>query len=1354
MNTIRFILSGAIFSLLLTPMQGNAEDIDLYSSAASVTGSDLPNVLFVLDNAANFNASSGATCTYDDTGSTPSLGTTTGGIEQCALNNAINALPVNSNGSAVVNIGIMVYNKHGMDDLYGCNESDIGGCLMKALAPMTVAGKASIMATIKAWTAGNVQANNEATAQAMQESWAYYAGKQGMSGTTYSSLALTGCQKNYTIFIGNAYTTSGTPGDASANPGARLASTISGNTALTSAQKTLLGATIQIPSGAYGSSAFTCSPSSYTMPNHTEASGLYADEWARYMYSTDLTTGAMPANRRIINYSIGVLGSACKADYPSLLTSMAIKGGGKYFPTGSAAEIQQAILQVLNEVQAVNSVFSSSSLPVSVNTQGTYLNQIYMGMFRPDAAGVPRWRGNLKQYQFSYNSTTQLLFLADATGSAALSAAGTGFLAPNAVSFWSCSNAANTTNKVTPYTTEPFNTTSLCNTDPAVGFWANSPNGVGLAWDLPDGEIVEKGGAAQILRLNNLTDSYAATPGSSTNPRNLYTYCPSGSGCAAALSNSANVFDTSNTAITDAMLGTGPVAISSITSAATIQAASTIPGASGAAATAVISALSKTGNTVTASVSASDLAKLSVGTQLSISTGATKYNCNPCTVATLNTSGNTFTYSNPGGSGTPVLPTTATIYTNSVTVTNNSHGLLVGQTVTLSTCTVHTALNTTVATATAVTANTFTLATSVTLATTGSDTGCKYTPNTAAVVTSASHGLAGGALVTIAGATPVGYNGTWMATISGTSSFTYQYTVAAPQASFTGSGATATSSGTNRDTLTRWVRGEDNYGDEASLCPPGSTAGSGNCPNPAVNIRPAVHGDVLHSRPVVINYGGATGVVVFYGGNDGVFRAVNGNQVNPASSSLPSPGAELWGFIPTEFFSKLKRLHDNSPALLLPSTPAGIIPTPQKKDYFVDGSTGIYQVIDGAGTTTKVYLYLVARRGARLMYALDVTNPAAPQFLWKHSNADTGFSELGQTWSQPKVAMVRGYANPVLIFGAGYDATAEDAEPPTADTMGRGIFILDAVTGAMVWRAGPSASATTCVSSFCQVAGMNYSIPSDITLIDRNSDGKIDRLYVGDVGGNLWRVDFEPAGGNTSGFWQVEKLAALGCATGVCAAGTAPRKIFYPPEVIATPAYDAVFVASGDREHPLYSTATQSACTVTNRAYLLKDMAPGMDGSGLVALTESSLFNATSTPWDGTLSGYSVTFNSCEKAVNAPLVTAGYLYFGTNRAQAPQNNTCEESLGEATGYRLSPFTGAYIASEFAGGGLPPSPVSGVVNVTDTTTRKIIQVPFCIGCGGGGGADGGAGGESALAASKPPINVLTSRSRTYWYIQGK
>ena len=52
----------------------------------------------------------------------------------------------------------------------------------------------------------------------MQEAWAYYNGKIGMSGKNYgTSIVAAGCQKNFVIFIGNAFKTGG-PGDGTVSP--------------------------------------------------------------------------------------------------------------------------------------------------------------------------------------------------------------------------------------------------------------------------------------------------------------------------------------------------------------------------------------------------------------------------------------------------------------------------------------------------------------------------------------------------------------------------------------------------------------------------------------------------------------------------------------------------------------------------------------------------------------------------------------------------------------------------------------------------------------------------------------------------------------------------------------------------------------------------------------------------------------------------------------------------------------------------------------------------------------------------------------------------------------------------------
>jgi len=1085
MHIFRSLPRFALILLLGLPLAGLADDIDIYDG---LNDGSAPNVLFVLDNAANF-SSSAATCTYDD-GSAPTLNGTAGGIEQCALYNVLNSLPA----GLKINIGFMFYNANNFVDL-GCASGGNGGCLIRPIAQLNSTTKGPLLAWIKSWvTSGNsstnVKASGEATAATLQEAWAYFAGKTGLSGRNYTGVTPpnTGCQNDFIIFIGNAFTTSGTPGDGgSTSPSATLANA----PGIISSLKTK----ITVPPGCYGvfnsggykpfiGSSSNCgalasgelSCGGYSMGNHTDSSGLYADEWARYMFQTDVNGVYGGSGQKIKTFTIGLLGSSCKPDYPALLSSVASQGGGKYFPTNSYNGIVQALGKILNEVSAINSVFSSSSLPVSVNTQGSYLNQIYMGMFRPDPGGNPRWMGNLKQYQFKWNDSLQMLVLADTAEADAISSGGTGFISPNAISFWTSKNTA-----AAP--------------DSTGGFWIKNPQGVGQAYDSPDGEVVEKGGAAQQLRLATLTADYTTTPGSATNPRRLYTYCPSGSGCVARLSDSSNTFDTSNSAITTAMLG--------------------VPDS------------------------------------------------------------------------------------------------------------------------------------------------------------------------------------------------------------------------TQRDLLMKWMRGQDNKGDELG-------------PGDPVTVRPSIHGDVLHSRPVVLSYGGnPETVVVFYGSNDGVLHAVNGNQT-AAIGSVP-PGGELWGLILPEFYGKLNRQRSDTPVLKLPSTNAALNPAP--KDYFVDGSPGVYQQLNADGTVNKSYLYLSMRRGGRFIYALDVTAPADPKILWKKSSSDSGMDELGQTWSRPKVAIIKGWNHPVLIFGAGY-STQQDNEPPGADAMGRGIFILDAFTGDLVWNAKPGSSSTSCSGSTtqatCQVAGMNYSIPSDITLLDRDHDGYTERLYTADTGGNIWRVDLEPSAGVTPNKWQVNKLAALGCAAGVCSSGV-PRKFFFPPSVVpigstgAANAYDAVLIGSGDREHPLYSTNGNSAYMVTNRLYMLKDTNTGKDGSGLALITEPALYDATSAPYNNTLSGFYITLGVGEKAVNAPLTASGITYMGTNQPTPPSSISCNASLGTARSYSIDIFSGTYQNVVLEGGGLPPSPVAGIALV-DGQKRS-----FCIGC-----IDSQSSKKSALENGAGEKDGKKKMSRTYWY----
>ncbi len=141
----------------------------------------------------------------------------------------------------------------------------------------------------------------------------------------------------------------------------------------------------------------------------------------------------------IITYTVDVDKSRRPARAPgwtALLKSMAGVSNGRYFDVTSGnggAELEDAFGRIFSEIQAVNSVFAAVSLPANITTQGTFLNQVYIGQFRPDADALPRWPGNLKQYKLGIVNN-QLRTL-DADDFSAINT-GTGFLTECARSFW------------------------------------------------------------------------------------------------------------------------------------------------------------------------------------------------------------------------------------------------------------------------------------------------------------------------------------------------------------------------------------------------------------------------------------------------------------------------------------------------------------------------------------------------------------------------------------------------------------------------------------------------------------------------------------------------------------------------------------------------------------------------------------------------------------------------------------------------------------------------------------------------------------------------------------------------------
>jgi type IV pilus assembly protein PilY1 len=352
-------------------------------------------------------------------------------------------------------------------------------------------------------------------------------------------------------------------------------------------------------------------------------------------------------------------------------------------------------------------------------------------------------------------------------------------------------------------------------------------------------------------------------------------------------------------------------------------------------------------------------------------------------------------------------------------------------------------------------------------------------------------------------------------------------------------------------------------------------------------------GSIVHSRPLVIHYGNEK-AVIFVGANDGMLHAFEDET-----------GEELWGFIPSELLSRLKDL----------ARGGGL-------KYYVDGSPKAYI------TESKKIVIFGLRRGGSHYYALDVTDPERPRFLWKIGPETAGYSEMGQSWSTPHIGKIKyGTSERVVCFiGGGYDENQDRKTVTKEDKRGRAIYVVDVQTGDQLWSWDNNRDSE-----------MRYSIPSDISRVDTNGDGYTDRLYVGDMGGRIWRFDIGDADTNAwSG--RVFFNASL----------DGKRKIFYPPDVTLEKGYEMVFFGTGDREHP-------SETSVVNRFYGVKDKGVNK------ILSEGDLEDVTNGFSTGSLENnkegwfISLGTNRGEKVTGVPAVAYGVVYFTTFSPSSSQS---------------------------------------------------------------------------------------------------
>ncbi len=259
-------------------------------------------------------------------------------------------------------------------------------------------------------------------------------------------------------------------------------------------------------------------------------------------------------------------------------------------------------------------------------------------------------------------------------------------------------------------------------------------------------------------------------------------------------------------------------------------------------------------------------------------------------------------------------------------------------------------------------------------------------------------------------------------------------------------------------------------------------------------------GDIVHTNPNYVkrtrfnysdpSYAGFAasmedrGSMLYTGSNDGMLHAINAEN-----------GKEEWAYIPGMIMPDLWRLADRD----------------YTHRYFVDGIITVADVCTNVHAATgncvsssdwKTILIGGLGKGGCGYYALDVTNPDQPKSLWEVDAEQQNFGDLGFTYGNPQVVKNK-EGKWVVIFSSGYNNYPSGCSATKGDGNGH-LYVVDAATGALISKisttvGGQAVGSTSTPSGLAKVNAW----------VDNPTNPVADRVYGGDLLGNVWRFDFD-----------------------------------------------------------------------------------------------------------------------------------------------------------------------------------------------------------------------------------------------------
>jgi type IV pilus assembly protein PilY1 len=416
-------------------------------------------------------------------------------------------------------------------------------------------------------------------------------------------------------------------------------------------------------------------------------------------------------------------------------------------------------------------------------------------------------------------------------------------------------------------------------------------------------------------------------------------------------------------------------------------------------------------------------------------------------------------------------------------------------------------------------------------------------------------------------------------------------------------------------------------------------------------------GDIFHSNAVIVGSPSSTFVdtgfsgpggfyqnnknrtkVIIVGANDGMLHAFDA-----------ATGDEKWAFIPKSLLTSLKSMKS-------------------AHTYYVDGTPKVADVwFDYDGTNTKAanewrtVLVCGLKQGGKSYFALDVTDTLNPKYLWEFPNPSdpnysTILSRLGQSWSDPALGRVKvnGYEKWVAFIGGGFNAS---------DNVGCALYVVDLRTGIPI-------------KEFYKVIDkMNHPMPAPPTAVDTNGDGYINKVYIGDLHGQMWVFDVSD---NNPANWKATMLFQ--------ASDSPQRQFYYQPAVAFDKSRNLwVYFGTADDSNPTDISGP------TQRLYAIKD-----DGLGNYPRKEGDLKDVTSNPSSfdpvsgkGWFIGLAKTDKSLESVLAKAVVFNNLVYFSTYTAIKDTSSCDSSTIGKL--YVVEYLSGGGALSTLGDHLLPPTP---------------------------------------------------------------